>query len=183
MSTTTASAAPRRSRRLLVPLATMLVAGAVVAGSGATFTSTTSSTASVVTAGAFTQTNTAEGAAVFTMEKAKPGDAVPGTATVTNTGDFAGDFTLVEQDADNTFPAGDLDLVVTDTTGPESVVVYNGDLGSLGSETLGTLQPGEARTYDFVVTIDAAAENDAQGATATATYVWEATQTADADEA
>ncbi|MFC7400970.1 hypothetical protein [Citricoccus sp. GCM10030269] len=176
---TIAAPTSRRSRRLLLPLGTMLAAGALIAGSGATFSSTTSSSANVVTAGAFTQTNSATDAAIFTMATAKPGDTVTGTAEVTNTGDFAGDFTLVEsEDATNTFPEGDLDLVVTDITDSANVTpVYEGTIGALDSQTLGTLDPNESRTYQFVVTFDAAAGDEAQGDTASAMYTWNATQT------
>lgn len=165
------------SRRFLIPLATMVAAAAVVAASGASFTSTTSSAPNVVTAGAFTQTNTKDGAAIFTMPLAKPGDSVTGTATVTNTGDFAADFTLVEEGDSNGFPIGALDLVVTDTTDAlEPVTVYSGDLGLLGSQSLGTVAPDGVKTYSFVVTLDANVGNEAQGDTATATYTWDAIQ-------
>ncbi|GAA4283659.1 hypothetical protein GCM10022261_11900 [Brevibacterium daeguense] len=173
-----ASSSSSRSRRLLVPLAVMGAAAAIAVGSGASFTSTTSSAPNVVTAGAFSQTNTAEGSAIFTLDAAMPGDTTTGTATVTNTGDFAGEFTLVESDDTTTFPAGTLDLVVTDTTDSASPVeVYNGDLGGLESQTLGTIAPEESRTYTFDVTFDEAAGNDAQGAQASAAYTWNAVQT------
>lgn len=176
MSSETASS-PSRARRLLIPLGTMLAAGAVIVGSGADFTSTTSSAPSVVTAGDFTQENTAEGAALFTLEGVAPGESVTGTATVTNTGDFDGDFTLVEEDDTTTFPDGDLKLVVTDVTNSEEAsVVYEGDLGGLESESLGTIAPDASRTYEFVVTFDAAAGDDAQGSTASAVYTWNAVQ-------
>lgn len=173
----TAAPTSRRSRRVLIPLATMLAAAAVAVGSGATFTSTTSSAPNVVTAGAFAQTNDQEGAAIFEMPSAKPGDSVTGTATVTNTGDFDAAFTLVEENATNGFPAGALTLVVTDITVPEEpTAVYSGDLGGLGSKPLDTVAPEGARTYEFVVTLDAEAGNDIQGDSATAVYTWNAVQ-------
>lgn len=175
---TSTATASRGSRLLLAPLATMLVAGALIVGSGATFSSATSSAANVVTAGAFTQTNTKSGSAIFTLATAKPGDTVTGTVTVTNTGDFAGDFTLVEQDAVNSFPAGDLDLVVSETIGLTTTVIHTGTIGDLGSISLGTFAPGESRTYEFVVTFDAAAGDDAQGDSASAVYTWNAVQSA-----
>lgn len=178
MAPTVSSPAPSSYRRLLLPLGTMLAAGAIIAGSGADFTSSTSSAANVVTAGAFTQTNTATDAAIFTLEGAKPGDTVTGTATVTNTGTLAGDFTLVEEGDTTTFPAGTLNVAVTDTTDPLAPApVVSGDLGSLESTALATLEPGESRTYTFEVTFDAAAGDTAQGATANAVYTWDATQT------
>jgi hypothetical protein len=175
------AAASRGSRHLLAPLAplaVMLGAGALIVGSGATFSSTTSSASNVVTAGAFTQTNTADGSAIFTMSTAKPGDTVTGTATVTNTGDFAGDFTLVEEDALNGFPVGDLDLVVSETIGVTTTDIHTGTISDLGSISLGRIEPGASRTYDFTVTLDATAGDDAQGDSASAVYTWNAVQSA-----
>lgn len=170
-----------RSRRLLIPLATMVAAGAVIAGSGADFNSTTSSDISTVTAGNFTQDNTATNSAIFEMNTMKPGDTTTGTATVTNTGDFAGSFTLVEEQPSNTFPEGDLELVVTDSANPEEAI-YSGTIGSLPDQDLGIIPAGESRTYTFDVSFDAAAGNEAQGATASAVYTWDAVQADDPEE-
>lgn len=166
-----------RTRRLLLPMAAMVAAAGIAIGSGASFTSTTSSAPNVVTAGDFTQTNSAEGSAIFTLDTAVPSDSATGEAKVTNTGDVAGAFTLVEEDATNTFPAGALNLVVTDTTDEENAEeIFSGDLGSLGSQPLGTIGTGESRDYTFVVTFASDAGNDAQGATASAVYTWNAVQ-------
>src|SRR5690606_16845730 len=68
MNTTTA-AAPKttRSKKVLVPLATLLAAGAIAVGSGASFTSTTENTISAVTSGTLEQSNSKDNAAVFNL--------------------------------------------------------------------------------------------------------------------
>lgn len=45
------------TKKVLLPLATLLAAGAVAIGSGATFTSSTANTISSVTSGTLTHTN------------------------------------------------------------------------------------------------------------------------------
>ena len=87
MTTTATTPARRNRRKVLVPLTTVLVAGAVAVGSGATFTSTTDNTISSVTSGTLTHTNSKDRAAIFNLPaNLKPGDVVNGTVTITNTG-------------------------------------------------------------------------------------------------
>ena len=72
------------SRKILVPLATLLAAGAIAVGSGATLTSTSNSSASV-TAGTLLHTNNHDGS-VMDVANIKPGDTVSGTVVITNDG-------------------------------------------------------------------------------------------------
>ena len=63
------SATTSARRRVLVPLATLLAAGAIAVGSGATFTSTSANTISAVTSGTLTQRNSkAANRAIFTLD-------------------------------------------------------------------------------------------------------------------
>jgi hypothetical protein len=171
------------SRKVLVPLATVLAAGAVAVGSGATFTSTTDNTTSAVTAGNLSHSNSKADSAVFTITKMKPGDVVNGSLTLTNTGSLPAGFTLREPSSTNTFAstgtASYLHLKITDDTAASTV--YDGDFGGLADDalkSLGTLAPNAARTFTFAVSMDANTPNSEQDKTASATYQWVSTQLA-----
>lgn len=167
----------RRNRKVLAPLATLLVAGAIAVGSGATFTAQSTNPNNMYATGTLTMSNSREGEAIFNMDNLKPGDSLEGSVTIANTGSLPATYTLTEQDADNGFVTdSNLQLVVTDVTDTPAEV-FSGTFGSMASEDLGLLDAGEAREYEFVVTLDPAAGNDEQGRTATATYVWDAVQT------
>ena len=172
-----------RTKKILVPLATLTVAGAIAVGSGATFTSTTGNTISAVTTGSLTHTNSKSNAAIFTLTNMKPGDTVVGAVTLTNTGTLPAKFSLTETVSANAFgektTGGNyLKLVVTNVT--TNTPVYSGDFGGLvdGTATaLGTFDPAAVNTYRFAVTLDASAPNSEQGKTANATYSWDSVQT------
>jgi spore coat-associated protein N len=169
------------SRKVLVPLATMLAAGAIAVGSGASFTSTSSNSISAVTAGTLEQTNSKDGAAIFTIPNMKPGDTVTGSLTLTNSGTLPAIFNLKEASATNTFSTDKLNLKITDTTGTPAVI-YNGEFGgmvdnqaySLKSGTAWTV--GEVRSFDFEVTLDLSAPDVDQAKTAGAAFTWDAVQ-------
>lgn len=165
------------SRKILVPLASLLAAGAVAVGSGATFTSSTSNSISSVASGTLTQTNSKADAAIFSLSNIKPGDTVNGTLTITNTGSLPASFGLTETSSVNGFGSGDLSLVITNTT--TSTVVYSGEFGGLednARQSLGVVQPGVANSYRFSVTLADNAPNTDQGKTATAGYAWDSVQ-------
>ena len=166
----------RRSRRFLAPLVTLGVAGALVIGSGADFTSASSNSASVVASGSLTQSNSRQGAAVFNVSNIKPGDTVKGSVVITNTGSMPEKFSVVET-ASSGFTAGTLKMVVVETTGSASKEVYNGNFGGFATKDLGTFAVGEARTYAYTVTLAQTADNAEQGKSATASYAWTGTQT------
>ena len=81
------------TRKILVPLATLLVAAAVAVGSGATFTSSSES-AITATAGDLVHVNSEDGA-TLNVTDLKPGDTQTGSLTITNTGSLDSDLTLV----------------------------------------------------------------------------------------
>ena len=177
-ATATGGSAAARGRRVLVPLATLLVAGAVAVGSGATFTSTTGNTLSAVTSGTLKHTNSKDGAAVFDLADVKPGDTLNGTLTLTNTGSLPAEFSLTEVRSSNGFDGENLTLDITNaTTGAR---VYSGAFGGLadGARTaLGQVAPGVSHTYRFAVSLDQDAPNSQQGRSASATYSWDSVQT------
>jgi spore coat-associated protein N len=167
----------RNRRTILVPLATLVAAGAIAVGSGATFTSQSGNTASSVVAGTLKHTNSKDNAAIFALTNLKPGDTLNGSLTLTNTGSLPANFSLTETASTNAFSGGLLHLTVTDTTTNTSV--YDGTFGGLvdGQATqLGTFAAGDAHSYRFTVTLDAAATNAEQGKAASATFQWNSIQ-------
>lgn len=65
-------------RKVLVPLGTALVAGAIAIGSGATFTSQSSNDGNAYAAGPLEQSNSVVGE-LFSLTNLKPGDQVTRT--------------------------------------------------------------------------------------------------------
>lgn len=169
----TGAVAPRRSRRLLAPLATLAVAGAVAIGSGAQFTSSSNNSASNLAAGTVSHSNSKANAAVYNVNNLKPGDTVNGDVTITNTGSLAQVFSLTETATNNFVTKADLQLTVTQAGN----TVWTGTYGTMGTISLGQFAVGEARTYRFSAQLKSTADNSEQGKTATGTYVWDGTQT------
>lgn len=165
--------------KILVPLATLLAAGAVAVGSGATFSSTTGNTISAVTAGTLTHTNSKNDAAIFNLSNLKPGDVLNGTLTLTNTGSLPAAFSLTEVSSNNGFTGSNLTLDIVDTT--TSANVYSGTFGGLVDGTakdLGTWASGSAHTFKFTVKLNQDTPNADQGKTANAVYSWSSVQLA-----
>ena len=167
----------KNTRKLLVPLATLVAAAAVAVGSGATFTSTTGNTISAVTAGTLTHSNSKADQAIFNLSNMKPGDTLNGTLTLTNTGSLPATFSLVEVSSSNAFSGANLTLDIIDTT--TSSTVYAGTFGGLtdgASNALGTWAPGAAHTFKFVVKLAQDTPNGDQGKSANAVYRWNSVQ-------
>lgn len=166
----------KNRRKVLVPLATMLVAGAVAVGSGADFTSSSTHTTSV-TAGTLHHTNSKQGLAL-TVTDIKPGDSQSGSLTITNDGSLDSTLSLQETTDSTSFVAGALKLKITDGT----TVVYDGDFGGLDNTVknqLGSLPEGATKTITFTVSMPTSATDANQGATASAGYQYVTTQTGD----
>jgi hypothetical protein len=165
------------SRKVLVPLATLLAAGAVAVGSGATFTAQSANAASTVTSGTLLHSNSKAGAQIFGLSNLKPGDVVNGSVVIQNTGTLPGTFTLRETASSNGFGAGMLTLTIKDG----ATTLYDGNFGDLADDAqvaLGEFAAGASKTYTFTVALDAAATDSEQGKRATAEYQWVATQLA-----
>ena len=177
-ATATIARPARRGRRVLVPLATLLAAGAVAVGSGATFTSTSSNAMSGVASGTLAQSNSAANKAIFNLTNIKPGDTVTGQLTLTNTGSIPATFSLTEKSSSNAFATGNLDLKIEDLT--SRTVVFEGKFGDLvdgEKKKLADFAAGEAHTYKFTVTLkEAANNNEDQGKAASAVYEWDSVQ-------
>jgi spore coat-associated protein N len=169
------------TRKFLVPLATLVAAGAVAVGSGATFSSSTGNTISAVTSGTLSHTNSKDGQAVFNLTNLKPGDTLNGTLTLTNTGSLPAAFSLTEVSSANGFSVdgSNLTLDIVDTT--TSASVYSGTFGGLtdgAKNALGTWAAGAAHTYRFTVKLNGDTPNTDQGKTGSAVYAWDSVQLA-----
>src|SRR5690606_19765289 len=83
MNENTAVKTPARSRkRLIVPLAGLLVAAAITVGSGADFVANSVNSANAFSTGTLTQSNSKSGSAIFNASNLKPGDTLNGTVTI-----------------------------------------------------------------------------------------------------
>jgi len=167
------------NRKILVSLATLLAAGAVAVGSGATFTSSTGNTISAVTAGTLTQSNSKSGQAIFNLTNLKPGDTLNGSLALTNTGSLPASFSLTEVSSSNTFTGANLTLDIVDTTAKSTV--YSGSFGGLADGTknvLGDWAAGTTHNFTFTVKLAQDAPNADQGKTAAAVYAWDSVQLA-----
>ena len=171
--TVTEATKPRRTRRILVPLATLCAAGALMVGSGANFLSDSTNPANIYASGTLTQSNSKAGTAIFAVNNLKPGDTVNGEVTITNTGTLPAVFSVTETASNLFADPTNLQMVVTHG----ATEIYRGTFGGLTTKNLGRFNAGEARTYRFSTTLKSSATNAEQGKTATATYVWNAVQT------
>lgn len=168
------------SRTILVPMATLIAAGSVAIGSGATFSSESQNSVSAVTAGTLTQSNSLSKVDVV-LPQMKPGDRVSGSLVLTNTGTLAGTYALYEPKSSSTFDSAEKEgtsyLRLKMSHG--KTVLYDGDFGGLADDEaidLGEFAPGEAKSYLFEISLDQDAPNSQQGRTASATYKWVGTQ-------
>lgn len=180
------------SRKLLVPLATMAVAGVVTVGSGATWTSQTTKTTTVA-AGELVITNNA-GGATLNLANLKPGDVRTGSITITNDGTVDAKVAIAESVTDtNDFSVFDNGTPALSTDDKrvlqihitrDGATVYNGDFGGLeglgpwtgGATLLAVDNPGtsgvveDKTTIEFTVTMLTEAIASDQNKTAGAGY-------------
>jgi spore coat-associated protein N len=153
---------------------------AITPGTFGGFTSSSSNPGNSVTAGTLTMTNSASGAAVITAaanpgkDNMKPGDSVSGSVTITNSGSLPANMTLSISHAVNTFPSGDVNLVITDG----ATQVYSGSVADTSSAiALGSAwAAGASHTYTVTVSIPSTADNDAQGKGASFELDWNGAQ-------
>lgn len=179
--TATAVAAVSRPRRyrVLVPLAGLAAAAALAVGSGADFTSNSVNSANAFSTGSLTQTNSKANSAVFNLDNMKPGDTLNGSVTIKNSGSLGAGFKLTETATNGFTTKSNLRLTITESG--STAPVWTGTFGELtaaGPLALGDWAPGQAKTFVFSVTLDSKADNTEQGKTATATYSWDAVQSA-----
>jgi spore coat-associated protein N len=160
--------------------AAALSALAITPGTFGGFTSATANPNNSVSSGTLVMTNSATGAAVVTatnglaLNNMKPGDSATGSVTITNSGSLPADLTLAISNATNTFPSGAVTLLIKDGT----TTVYTGNVANTPAPIAlgGTWAAGASHTYDVTVAIPSAADNTAQGKTASFELDWNGVQ-------
>lgn len=163
------------SKKVLLPLATAALAGALAVGSGASWTTSTGNTANTVTSGKMQQTNSKDGKSILSLTNMKPGDSVSGQVTITNVGTLKQTFSMTETDSSD-FSAGVLREKIEDITTTPATTLYDGALGTVPTPlALGEWAAGEAHTYRVTVTFDKDATGD-QGKSASASFTWDGVQ-------
>lgn len=178
-ATAVATVSRPRRYRVLVPLAGLAAAAALAVGSGADFTSNSVNSANAFSTGSLSQTNSKANSAVFDLDNMKPGDTLNGSVTITNSGSLEAGFTLTETASNGFADKSNLRLTITDAgTGKALWSGTFGELTAAGPLALGSWKAEEAREFVFSVTLAQDAGNAEQGRTATATYSWDAVQTA-----
>jgi hypothetical protein len=176
-------------QKMVGVLFALLLAAAMAVGSGANFTSQSVNSGNLVAAG----TLKAEGpsSAILNITKIRPGESPSGEATISNTGNTRGAFTMTGSDLVDTPAAGGpnlsgkVTLLVQELTGPGGTVVagspvYNGLLsGFTAAESLGDINGGASKTYKFTVNFPngtPAVDNPYQGAKSELTITFDAVQ-------
>jgi hypothetical protein len=123
--------------------------------------------------------NSKDGTAIFHTGNLAPGKEVSGTVQLTNSGSGGGALDLSQLDLVDTPGVGlgalsaALQLSVRDITNPGApVTVFSGAPSGLGNRPLGSLAPGQSRTYSFTASLPAATGNAHAGSAMSARYVW-----------
>jgi hypothetical protein len=133
--------------------------------------------------------NSRDGQAIFQAQGLAPGGSVSGTLQLSNTGSLTGDLGLDQlQVEDAPGPYGGrlsdaVNLDVQDVTGGNAVPVFSGHLGELHSRALGSIVPGEVRTYRFTASLPdggppptpTSGDNAYLGSALSVRYSWKAT--------
>lgn len=115
---------------------------------------------------------------MFSLPNLAIGDEHSAALTITNAGSLAGRYTLSAQ-ADGSEALVSQLHVTVESSGPRgNERVYDGSLYSLHEVALGRFAPGEARTFEFRVTLRStgsnARDNALQGVAANASFTWAA---------
>ncbi|MEZ5125225.1 MAG: TasA family protein [Thermoleophilia bacterium] len=171
--------------RLLLSMGVLMVAAALVIGSGANFTSSSANPSNVFTAGNLSHSNSKDGSAILTADKMKPGDVATGSVTLENDGDIDGTFTLSKTVTASTAGIGGLtfDSKLDLTIYEGATQIWSGKIGDAFTSDplpLGTWAPGESHTYDFAVTFpdggSGGADNGYKKASITVQFDWTSVQ-------
>jgi hypothetical protein len=134
--------------------------------------------------GTLSLANNREGSAILTARDLAPGETAGGDVALTNTGTLAGALELSQTDLTDTpgLAGGQLSqaLQLTIRNVVTGALNYQGAMSALGSADLGTMAPGETRTYSFSVLLPdtgmrvsaTAGDNAFAGAGVDVRYVW-----------
>ena len=182
-------------RRAALPIAVPLLAAlaAAVAFAAVGGSESGAQVATTPTSGDFGISNDRDGLAILVAAGIGPGDSARGTVEIAATGSVPVELTLSRHDLLDTPGLGGgllspaLTLTVTDVSDPAApLAVYAGPLDSMAARPAGGLEPGDARTYEFVATLPADGgpgdQNALQGASVSVAYAWTATEAGEVGE-
>ena len=123
--------------------------------------------------------NSKNGSAIFQTAGLAPGRNVTGTVQLSNSGSGPGALSLSQADLVDNPGAGlgllssVLQLSITDVTNPGAPVnVFSGTPATLGSRSLGSMAPGQSRTYSFTASLPVGGTNALSGSAMSMRYVW-----------
>jgi hypothetical protein len=160
----------KRRMMIVVTMAALLLAVAVVVGSGANFTSTQTNLNNSFTAGTLTLVENSGNS--FAVTQMIPGETRWGDFNLENTGDVDGTLTLTLSNLGGTGLAPALDLEILDG----ATVVQSASPVADGVYNLGTLAAGVAKTYRVQLVFPngtPAHDNPFPGKTATFDLTWD----------
>lgn len=173
--------------KLLVPLATLVAAGAVAVGSGATFSSEATDSVISATAGDLVHANDRDGA-TLSISNLKPGAVETGTITISNTGSLDGKLKVVVSNATGDLAgalqlkieSSDLTAAAYDNNFEDADVAAGFALGELDADP--ALTTADSITVTVTVRVEGDAGNTFQGDTAGMDLTFTTTQTDVDDE-
>jgi spore coat-associated protein N len=123
--------------------------------------------------------NSKNGSAIFQTAGLAPGRNVTGTVQLSNSGSGPGALSLSQADLVDNPGAGlgllssVLQLSISDVTNPGAPVnVFSGTPVALGSRSLGSMAPGQSRTYSFTASLPVGGTNALSGSAMSMRYVW-----------
>lgn len=162
----------RRGLLTLVILALLAVTLQTLVFSGASFLSSTANPGNALLAGTVSHANDRDGQVILTAADLRPGaTSQPGRVVITGGEDVAAAYSAVNagiQDQPATPGLSNaLRLRIRDVTGAPQTL-YDGALNAFTAVGLATIAPGEARTFEFVLSWpSSAADPELQDATTT----------------
>jgi hypothetical protein len=152
------------SRKVFLPLGTLVGAGVMVMALGIPWTSAGES------AGGIRLSADDQHGATLTITHMKPGESVTRSVTIRNSGGTASRLSFQETGEPSSFADGELNLAIEQDGKP----VYDGDFAGMSdfAQDMGYLAPGGSSTFLFTVSLPDDAPFANQGPAATASYAW-----------
>jgi hypothetical protein len=168
MSTTSSTTLIWRGLLSLVVLAVLAFTLQAVVFSGASFTASSVNPANMFTAGILTHTTDRDGYVMIAASGLMPGVSETGSLRLTDGGNVPGRFTLSASGLTDTPGSPKLSdvltLTVEDVTGT-ATTLYQGSVSAFSAVDLGTIAPGDVRSYQFTLAYPAGTADAAlQGA-------------------
>jgi hypothetical protein len=114
--------------------------------------------------------------AILSVRRLAPGYRRAGVVTITNNGTRAGTFSLRGVVRGSKQLARHLRLTVRERTRGRKRVLYSGTLAGLRQVRLGRIRAGQARRFEFTVSLRVTAPNALQGLRTRTDFTWTAVQ-------